>query len=413
MFLDITRIASGQLIGQIFLLISLPIISRYYSPEDFGVFAVFSSIIWILVAISSAKAESLIITMKSRERAFQLTIEICILIFLASLIMGIILVLLKDTEVLQSLSKIDYLPFLFSLTIVFVGFSQTLRSYVTYLGKFNAHGVASILNAIGIIIVSIGFAKFLPNSYLPVGLILGQLFGQFLSFLIFAYYSELVINLDLNNFIRPFYLIIGLLRKIPILLITQIAFVLSLSFPTLIINSVGGLASAGALAMASRIISMPTSTLGPAVGQVFRHRFASIHKKDSKNLTFPRVVISTTFLLAILVYGLAFLLSDIFVPFFLGKQWISAIFFVKAIIVMEVFNFVYYAVEDLAIIRDKFSYRMWSQLLQLFALVIMYFYVLNSDNLLSVDTALILIVFFRISFVVFDIKKSWKNNGTI
>ena len=74
MLADISRIASGQFIAQLMLLISLPFITRYYNPEEFGVFAVFSAITWILVAFSTGKVESLIITMKSNNKALELTV---------------------------------------------------------------------------------------------------------------------------------------------------------------------------------------------------------------------------------------------------------------------------------------------------------------------------------------------------
>jgi O-antigen/teichoic acid export membrane protein len=44
-----TFIASGQFIAQLILVASLPYITRYYNPEEFGIFAVFSAIIGILV----------------------------------------------------------------------------------------------------------------------------------------------------------------------------------------------------------------------------------------------------------------------------------------------------------------------------------------------------------------------------
>jgi O-antigen/teichoic acid export membrane protein len=48
---------------------SLPYITRYYNPEEFGIFAVFSAIIGILVVFSTGKVEFLIITMKSKDEA--------------------------------------------------------------------------------------------------------------------------------------------------------------------------------------------------------------------------------------------------------------------------------------------------------------------------------------------------------
>ena len=79
---DISRIVSGQFVAQLILLMSLPFITHYYDPEEFGVFAIFSAITWILVAFSTGKAESLIITMKSKDKALELTVGILVILLI-------------------------------------------------------------------------------------------------------------------------------------------------------------------------------------------------------------------------------------------------------------------------------------------------------------------------------------------
>ena len=55
MLADISRIASGQFIAQLMLLVAIPFITRYYNPEEFGLFAIFSAIAWILVSFSTGR----------------------------------------------------------------------------------------------------------------------------------------------------------------------------------------------------------------------------------------------------------------------------------------------------------------------------------------------------------------------
>ncbi|VVM24471.1 hypothetical protein BSPWISOXPB_8003 [uncultured Gammaproteobacteria bacterium] len=90
MLANISRIASGQFIAQLILVASLPYITRYYNPEEFGVFAVFSAIIGILVVFSTGKVEFLIITMKSKDEAVALTIGTMIMVLIFSFVITLI-----------------------------------------------------------------------------------------------------------------------------------------------------------------------------------------------------------------------------------------------------------------------------------------------------------------------------------
>ena len=139
-----------------------------------------------------------------------------------------------------------------------------------------------------------------------------------------------------------------------------------------------------------------------------RHRFSKEHEFDNQNTSLPRKVISFAFLITTIGYGLLIVSADWFVPFFLGEQWKVIIPFVQIIAIMELFNFVFYSVEDIAIIRNNFIYRMWSQIIQLISLIVLYIVVDMTNILLSVEWVLGLICLARILFVVYDLTKTWR-----
>jgi O-antigen/teichoic acid export membrane protein len=163
--------------------------------------------------------------------------------------------------------------------------------------------------------------------------------------------------------------------------------------------------------MAERIVGMPTSSFGQAVGQVVRHKFSIAYRENSQDVLFPRKVIKSTFIFVVIGYGLLISLADPLIPLLLGDQWRVAISFVQIIAVMELFNFVFYSVVDVAIIRNNFYYRMWSQIAQLMSLIVLYIVIDMKNTLLSVEWVLILICFFRILFVVYDLIRTWQNIG--
>lgn len=408
MLFDISRIVSGQFIAQLMLLVSIPFITRHYNPEEFGFFAIFSAIAWILVSFSTGKVESLIITMKNKDKAATLAIGVLTIVLASSLVVSLITGHLLSNIYPDFSSNSSYLSILLGVTILTIGSAQTLKCYATYLGRFSGHGVAAILNSTGVISVSLGYAILFDGDSLFIGLILGQITGHALSFFVFLFYTDIISMTSLKIFNSSFSTVIDQAKKIPILLVTQLASTLSARMSTLIVSVVGGVSSAGLLSMAERIVSAPTNTFGQAVGQVVRHRYSVAYKVDKQNILLPRKVIIFTFPVVVFGYGLIIALADWFVPLFLGEQWRMSIVFVQIIAIMELFNFVFYSVEDVAIIRDNFTYRMWSQMVQLLSLAMIYLIFSTKDLSLGVEWVLSLICLARISFVVYDLSKTWR-----
>jgi O-antigen/teichoic acid export membrane protein len=408
MLVDISRIVSGQFIAQLILLVSIPFITRYYNPEEFGIFAVFSAIAWILVSFSTGRAESLIITMKSKKKAAALTIGILTTILISSFVIVLVAELFLPATLLGLSSNSDHLSILIGVTVFFIGSAQTLRCYATYLGRFSGHSMAAVLNSTGVISVSLGYAIWIGGDSLFFGLILGQIIGHALSFIVFLFYTDIVPMTHLKMLKYSFLTVFQQIKKIPVLLVTQLASTLSARMTTLIVSIVGGMSSAGLLSIAERIVSAPTNTFGQAVGQVVRHQYSEVYKVDNQDTLLPRKVIVFTFIVVTIGYGLIITLADWFVPLFLGEQWKIAIIFVQIIAVMELFNFVFYSIEDVAIIRNNFTYRMWSQIAQLSSLAVVYIIFNTKDFSLGVEWALSLICLARISFVVYDLSKTWR-----
>lgn len=409
MLANISRIASGQFIAQLILVASLPYITRYYNPEEFGVFAVFSAIIGILVVFSTGKVEFLIITMKSKDEAVALTIGTMIMVLIFSFVITLItLFFLSDFLNSFFLKEFSYLPLLMGVTILFIGGAQTLRYYATYLGSFSGHGIAATVNAISMISVALGYAIFIGGDSLPIGLILGQMIGQVLSFLVFLFYTDIIQMITLKKLKISSTMVLNQIQKIPVLLTTNLASSLSSRIPTLIMSAVGGMSAAGIFAMADRAVGAPTGAFGQTVGQVVRHQYRKVYEVDNDNTSLPRKIIKSTFFFVIFGYGLLIVSADWLVPLVLGEQWRVATVFVQIIAIMELFNFMFYSVEDIAIIRDNFSYRMWTQIAQLIFLLILYA-VVNITNILSnTELALGLICLARILFVAYDLTKTWR-----
>ncbi|MDP9881377.1 O-antigen/teichoic acid export membrane protein [Variovorax boronicumulans] len=84
-------LASGTAAGQMLVLALSPVLTRLYSPSEFGVFGVYVAVLYMLLSFSSLRYEVAIPLAKSDKAAKYLTaIAICITVFFAALLIPLI-----------------------------------------------------------------------------------------------------------------------------------------------------------------------------------------------------------------------------------------------------------------------------------------------------------------------------------
>ena len=407
---DMSRVAAGQVIAQLINLSALPVITRFYNPDVFGVFAVFSAVTWILVVLVTLQAEHLIITMRTRRLAKALTFAILASVFVCCILTIAVLEVFSFIGWISPFTtRLPDLSIWLGLTVAVIAVNQVLRYYATYLGKFKAYGNSVVLNSIGLVSVTIGYAAFIDKSAPVLGLILGQITGMVLSIIPYLLYTDLLRLRELKLVRMSGRILRAELSKLPILLVTHLSKTLSFRIPVFIVASVGGEVSAGAYAMADRLVSIPTGVFGQSIGQVFRHRFKSDKHDSVRQLEQPRIVIKASFILALVAYGIFIYFADILVLLVLGESWAVVVPFVRLVAAMEMMNFVFYSVEDVAVIRGIFVYRMLWQFGQLCLLSALFLFASISNYFDNVEHAVIVVCSIRILFVAYDLSRTWRN----
>ena len=106
---NVFTLLSGATVAQIITLISIPILTRIYTPEDFGYIAIYLSIANIVAAFSTGRYELAIMLPKKRIEAlaiFKGSFKIAVIVPLTSLVAIIFLKIFDH--------KINYFPFQFS-----------------------------------------------------------------------------------------------------------------------------------------------------------------------------------------------------------------------------------------------------------------------------------------------------------
>ena len=123
---NVSKLALGTGIAQLITILASPILTRIFSPEQYGIFALFISMITILSVFSTFRYEYAIVLPKSKRRAEELYF-LCIFITILVSITFFLIAFLFGTKILIFLNftSLNEYILLIPLSILLSGVTQT------------------------------------------------------------------------------------------------------------------------------------------------------------------------------------------------------------------------------------------------------------------------------------------------
>jgi O-antigen/teichoic acid export membrane protein len=315
---------SGYTFTQIIAVLIYFILSRIYTPADFGLFGLYMSIVSITGIISTGKYEMAIMLPKKDEDAVNLLGLIVTLTVLFSLILLLPVVLLNRLiSIMLGNEEISVWLYFIPLSTLLVGLFQGLKVYSNRLKEYRIITAAnvgqSLTNSAGKLVIGPVF----PG---PAGLVVGSVLGEFTGTAIFTgrYLKKIKTSLGLIKWKR-----IKVLSKEYILfpkfnMLQSVINNFSGSLPIFIFSSYFTSAITGLFTMGYTIIYRPVNMVATAFYQVMAQRI--IEKYNQGDRIYPDI---KRFLYGLLkLITLPFLLVALFAPFIfriaLGSDWEEA-----------------------------------------------------------------------------------------
>ena len=171
-------VMSGTVAAQLLTLALLPVVSRLFSPSDFGVYGAFNALLTVIAAAATLHyAEAAMLT-KRREDATHLfflafvstsTVSGCVLAFYV-LFPGFFQGLLHEPS--------GWMPVLLALGVLVRGSNKTLQFWCARVKKFKHTSASQVIRSVSSNGVHVGLG-YLQNGPAPLvyGAILGELLG--------------------------------------------------------------------------------------------------------------------------------------------------------------------------------------------------------------------------------------------
>lgn len=314
---QVSLVAGGTVIAQMLNIITLPVLSRIYSPSDFGIMAVYSSVVAILTELAGLRYYLAIPLPKHTRYAHALVCLSFIIQIVVVTVITIILFICGDYifEKLSLASLIQY-KYLLPIGVLAIGFYNVVSQWAIREALFTSLGKTKISQSFS------GFAaKFMLGllGIKPLGLIAGVIIGQAGGTGVLMRDLLRKKHLSINK--KLMYRVMLKYRNFPIYNTwTGILNTFGTYMPQILLSSIYNIKFAGLYSMANSLLSVPTVFVGNAIGQVFLQK-ASVAKYAGNlpDLSFKSYIL----LLQIGVFPIIALsiMAPPLLTIVLGQQW--------------------------------------------------------------------------------------------
>lgn len=344
-------LSGGTLLGQLFLVASSPILTRLFTPADFGLLAVFSSFLATIAVVLALRYDFAQPVGKDDAEAAGITLGAIWIVAVNALIIAVIVYFLAD-QLAQAVKMPDLgrLLWLFPPTALVHGWIVVLTYWSLRRQTFKLNSVSKlVLGATQAgVQLTLGFLAFGAP-----GLIIGYSTGMLLQF-IYLYRGTTVEDRQLI-FGRSLSNVREALRthwRYPVLyapsaLMTSSAQLL----PPVFLAMVYGPALAGLFALGQRVVGMPVRMLSHSAGQVFLSEVPKLPPDKVEKL----FVKTSGRFLALGVVGmlpLVFIGPEVFAIVF-GENWREAGVIVGWLVPLYVSRFVVLSVSQVLNILNQ------------------------------------------------------------
>jgi len=319
------KVGGGAALGQLLVLGASPILTRLYTPEEFGILAVFASIIGVVFAFIAGRYEVAIPLPEEDDQAASLTIVGYIIVLSLSLVSGVAL-FFGGRQIVQWTNTPDLQPYLWLIPVGLfgAGMYQVLnywvirqKAYAVIARTKVTQNAARVSSQIGIGLLSSG----------PLGLLVGEVLGRVGGVGSFAFYTfrETADQFKAVSF-RGVSKAARRYRRFPLLAApSALLNKASTNLPALLFASIFSPAVAGWFALSQRVIGLPVWLVSQAVNQVYLGEAAEIKQRSSTELqnlfTKLSAVLLALGLIPALVLGV---FGDMLFAFVFGENWAEA-----------------------------------------------------------------------------------------
>lgn len=316
----VSVLVGGTAFAQGIAILALPILTRLYTPEEFALFAIYTSLLLTLSVASCLRFEIAVPIAESDNEAIHLVLLAVLSNFVISLLLGFI-IWVFHTEFILLLKQPDFtnLIWLVPVGVFFAGLYSTFQYWATRKKQFSIIAKSRMVQSISgvsvqLIMGVIGFAA--------LGLVVGQIIkvsaGIWQLVINFLHEASRVIRTTTFHQLKQVFKKNNQFPKYSAL--EALANSAAIQLPIIIIAAFSLDAEAGFLILAMQIMAIPLGFVGGAISQVYlAHAPEKYHNGQLKEYTYQ--CIFQLIKVGVVPLILLCTLAPLVVPYIFGAVW--------------------------------------------------------------------------------------------
>lgn len=394
---DIATLSSGSVIGQLILLSAIPLLTRIYTPENFGIYAVYVGIASIVSIFTTGRYEFAIAlpdSEKEAENVLKLIFGIGSLVAVFYLICIVGYVIIYNVETIHFQYFLENFLFLIPIS-AFIAAVNTGLSYMVQRRKmYKISSLNTVLQNIGTVTINILIGVFVSIKW---GLVLGLIAGQITSIIFLFYSLKFKISIVQYNFKFISKTAKKYINFPKFMLFSDLAAISSQQLTPIVFSFLFNNFIVGNFSLANRFLRLPAIILTSSIASVFRNDALDEIRRIGNCHTIYRYTFKRLFWLSFPI----FIILAIFAPFFFklifGNNWLIAGEMAQIIAIMMIFDFAALPFNSLFYVYNKQNIFMILQIINTLISMVMlisgkYFF----------DSAFVSVLLFSISNICFN-----------
>lgn len=344
---------TGTAIAQAIPFLISPILSRLYTPEEFGVLAIFMSIATVIGMVSTGRYElAIMLPEKKRDAQNLMILSLCISLFIS--LVTLLLVIIFRNPILTFFDSPELGPWLYLIPVMVLsmGIYQTFNYWSTRNKTFRVNAASRISQSVVASSSQLALGVARTGS---AGLIAGVIAGQMTSAFVLAWRTlrhpgelKRAASLDCvkqnakrySNFLK---------------INTPHAFVDSLKNEGMVYLIIYFFTKTilGSYAFAYRILKAPVGLISSSFYQVFFEKASRAVDEGTPIQPMVLKIYRNLFLLGLPAFGLVFIYTPQIFSFVFGEKWLMAGEVAQILIPWLFLNFLATPVSCLTVVMNK------------------------------------------------------------
>jgi lipopolysaccharide exporter len=395
---------SGSVIAQLLSILLRPILTRLFSPESFGIFSVYLSLVGIIVVLSSLRYDDAIVLPKTDKESTNL-LGLSLIINFAINIIIFSLVLLFGKKIIAFLGLPENFPvpilYIIPLGVFLFSTYQSLNSWLIRKKKYVSVSINKLVRRSSEGAAQISFA--LNKSF--NGLIYSDIIGQVANVATVAFQSgKYGLNLKLLSLTKIKYVIHKYSEFPKYNLLPAIMSSCSFLLPPIFINKFYSPETAGFFDLSKLLLSIPLAFIASSISNVLLQRISErFNRKESflvelKPVLYIVLFISVIEILTIILFG-----EDLFRIIF-GSQWVDSGKLSKIMVWSFAVNFVASSFTSMFVAMRRIKiFSIWQSVYFVSIISLLFFKHLPFTEFLKIYVTIEVLCYLAVLLILFSI----------